>query len=128
MSSHATTTQPKRRAHLMKGAAAGGDLVLVTIHGGYFGLDRGEARALALDMLDVLGAPSEAMFDAARGLFLYFAMAPHSSMTLGEHLAAGAYPTAGLTPEQLAHRGAFPKEERAAMVWAVMVAAARDGG
>lgn len=120
------TPTPTKRAHLMKGAAAGGDLVLVRIHGGYFGLDRGEARAMALDMLDVLGAPSEAMLDAARGLFLYFAMVPN--MTLGEHLACGGYPVAGLTPEQLAYRGAFPKAERAAMVYAVMLAAARESG
>ena len=69
--------------------------------------------------------PTEKMLDAPRGLFLYFAMPP-GSMTLGEHLAEGGYPTAGLTPEQLAYGGVFPKAERAAMVYAMMLAAAKE--
>lgn len=68
--------------------------------------------------------PTEAMCDAARGLFLYFGQS--TTMSLGEHLAEGGYATAGLTPDQLAHRGIFPKSERAAMVWNVMEAA-RNG-
>lgn len=66
--------------------------------------------------------PTEAMCDAARPLFLFFGAPPR--MSLGEHMAAGGWSTAGLTADQLAHRGGmFPKAERAAMVWNVMEAA-----
>lgn len=110
------------RVRLLAGLGLdGGDMVLLRMAGGAFGLDRGEARALAHDILAALGAPTEAMLDAPRGLFLYFGSYP-GGMTLGEHLAAGGWPTAGLTPEQLAHCGSFPKAERAGMVWAMMTA------
>jgi hypothetical protein len=67
--------------------------------------------------------PTEAMCDAARPLFLYFAGAPATRFTLGQHMKAGGWSTDGLTPDQLAHSGLFPKGERAAMVWNVMEAA-----
>lgn len=67
--------------------------------------------------------PTAAMCDAPRGLLLYLDNAPSVRMTLGEHLAEGGYPTAGLTADQLAHRGAFPKAERASMIWKMMEAA-----
>jgi hypothetical protein len=66
--------------------------------------------------------PTEAMCDAARPLFLYFA-AGSTRMTLGQHMAAGGWSVDGLTADQLAHAGLFPKVERAAMVWSVMEAA-----
>jgi len=70
-----------------------------------------------------ISEPTAAMCDAPRGLLLYVDGARSWRMTLGEHLAEGGYPTAGLTPEQLAHAGPFPKAERAAMVWRMMEAA-----
>ena len=66
--------------------------------------------------------PTEAMCDAARPLFLYFA-AGSTRMALGEHMEAGGWSTAGLTADQLAFAGVFPKAERAAMVWNMMEAA-----
>ena len=67
--------------------------------------------------------PTEAMCDAPRGLLLYIDCPPMTRMTLGEHMAEGGYPTAGLSATQLAHAGPFPKAERAAMVWKMMEAA-----
>lgn len=67
--------------------------------------------------------PTEAMCDAARPLFLYFGTPAGSKFTLGMHMAAGGWDTAGLTADQLAFAGVFPKAERAAMVWSMMEAA-----
>lgn len=67
--------------------------------------------------------PTEEMVDAPRGLFLYFAAPPQRGWTLGGHLAAGGYPTGGLTTEELAWDGTFPKAQRASMVYRMMVAA-----
>jgi hypothetical protein len=62
------------------------------------------------------------MVNEARQLFLFFAMAP--TMKFVEHLKAGGWSPAAFTPEQLKHRGHFPKDERAAMVFRAMLAAA----
>lgn len=67
--------------------------------------------------------PTEAMCDAARPLFLYFDCPPNTRFSLGQHMEAGGWSTAGLTGRQLAHAGVFSKGERAAMVWNMMEAA-----
>lgn len=66
-------------------------------------------------------APTEAMLDAPRGLFLY--LGGPGNMPLGEFLSAGGWASAGLTDSQLAFKGVFPKAERALMVWNMMRAA-----
>lgn len=93
------------------------------LEGEDLGLTPAEEIVMARVAAKMTAVPTEAMCDAARPLFLYFGAALTGGFTLGQHMQAGGWSTAGLTPAQLAHAGVFPKAERAAMVWNMMEAA-----